>query len=44
MRRTIERLIENPISERILEGTFTAGSVVVATVDGDEMGLRLSED
>ncbi len=37
MRRTIERLIENPISEEILLGTFPPGSHVTATADGDEL-------
>jgi len=43
MRRTIERLIENPISELILQGTFDSGSVVVATADGEEMRFSRSE-
>jgi len=37
MRRTIERLIENPISESILEKTFPNGSTVRAKANGDEM-------
>ncbi len=37
MRRTIERLIENPISELILEGAFAPGSTVVASADGEEI-------
>ena len=37
MRRTIERLIENPISELILEGAFENGSTVVASADGEEI-------
>jgi ATP-dependent Clp protease ATP-binding subunit ClpC len=37
MRRTIERLIENPISESILEGEFATGSLVRATADGREI-------
>jgi ATP-dependent Clp protease ATP-binding subunit ClpC len=36
MRRTIERLIENPISEEILLGHFSAGSIVTATAEGEE--------
>jgi len=36
MRRTIERLIENPISEEILLGNFPSGSAVTATADGEE--------
>ncbi|MCD6141874.1 ATP-dependent Clp protease ATP-binding subunit ClpC [Candidatus Acetothermia bacterium] len=37
MRRTIERLIENPISELILERKFEPGSTVVASADGEEI-------
>lgn len=37
MRRTIERLIENPISELILQGTFEHGSAVVASANGEEI-------
>ncbi len=37
MRRTIERLIENPISEQILLGTIASGDSVIASADGDEM-------
>ncbi len=39
MRRAIERMIENPISELILEGTFADGSVINASVDGEEMSF-----
>ena len=37
MRRTIERLIENPISELILERAFEPGSTVIASADGEEI-------
>ncbi len=37
MRRALERLIENPISELILQGEFEQGAPVVATADGEEM-------
>ncbi len=43
MRRTIERLIENPISELILQGTFESGSLVAASADGEEMRFSKSE-
>jgi ATP-dependent Clp protease ATP-binding subunit ClpC len=43
MRRTIERLIENPISELILQGTFESGALVTATADGEEMRFSKSE-
>ncbi|MCX6093710.1 MAG: ATP-dependent Clp protease ATP-binding subunit [Candidatus Bipolaricaulota bacterium] len=42
MRRTIERLIENPISEEILLGQFPKGSTVVAAANDDEMRFRQS--
>ena len=37
MRRALERLIENPISELILQGEFEQGAPVIATADGEEM-------
>jgi len=43
MRRTIERLIENPISEEILLGHFPPGSHVVATADGDELRFKAED-
>ena len=43
MRRTIERLIENPISESILEGEFVPGSLVTATTEGDEIRFNLGD-
>jgi ATP-dependent Clp protease ATP-binding subunit ClpC len=42
MRRTIERLIENPISEEILVGNFNPGSEVVATAVGEEIRFKLT--
>jgi len=41
MRRMIERLIENPISELILQGSFEDDSLVVATADGED--IRFAE-
>jgi len=43
MRRTIERLIENPISEEILLGKLPSGSAVTATADGDEIAFQKSD-
>jgi len=43
MRRTIERLIENPISEEILLGSFPPGSRVVARADGDELSFKAED-
>jgi len=37
MRRALEQLIENPISELILQGEFGQGAPVVASADGEEM-------
>jgi ATP-dependent Clp protease ATP-binding subunit ClpC len=37
MRRTIERFIENPISEEILLGNIASGTSVVAVANGDEI-------
>ncbi len=42
MRRTIERLIENPISEEILVGHIAAEAHVVGRAEGDE--LRFDQD
>jgi ATP-dependent Clp protease ATP-binding subunit ClpC len=39
MRRAIERMIENRISELILEGTFSDGSAIRVSVDGEEMSF-----
>ncbi|MEA3356654.1 MAG: ATP-dependent Clp protease ATP-binding subunit [Candidatus Bipolaricaulota bacterium] len=41
MRRTIERLIEDPLSELILEQKFEEGASIIASADGEE--LRFSE-
>lgn len=37
MRRTIERYIENPISEEILLGNIVSGTSVVGVAEGDEI-------
>ena len=43
MRRTIERLIENPLSEEILLGHLKAGAKVVASAEDDADELRFTE-
>lgn len=43
MRRTIERLMENPISELILNSSFEHGSTIVASADGEEMRFTRSK-
>ncbi len=42
MRRTIERLIENPISEEILLGNFPSGAAIHAIADGEEFRFEAS--
>jgi len=37
MRRTIEKLVENPISEEILLGNIASGASVTASADGEEL-------
>ncbi len=37
MRRTIERLIENPVSEEILTGRFKDGEAIVGAASGEEI-------
>jgi len=37
MRRTIEKYIENPISEEILLGNITSGTAVIAEAEGEEI-------
>lgn len=37
MRRTIEKYVENPISEEILLGNITSGSTILAVAEGDEI-------
>ncbi|MFQ6097310.1 MAG: ATP-dependent Clp protease ATP-binding subunit [Armatimonadota bacterium] len=41
MRRTIQRLIENPLAGALLRGEFNDGDTIVADADGDEIELRL---
>jgi ATP-dependent Clp protease ATP-binding subunit ClpC len=43
MRRTIERLIENPISELILSGKFGRGSIILASADEEEIAFSKGE-
>jgi len=44
MRRTIERLIENPISEEILAGAFARGVAIVAKASDEELAFTLQDD
>ena len=43
MRRAIERLMENPISELILNHSFEHGSTIVASANGEEMRFTRSK-
>ncbi len=40
MRRAIERLIEDPVSEKILSGEFADASRIVVEAEGEEMTFR----
>ena len=41
LRRTIQRLVENPISAGILQGQYRDGDTVVVDADGDRIVTRL---
>ena len=43
LRRTIQRRVESPLSQRLLEGTFKAGDTVVVDHDGGEDVLVFSK-
>ncbi|HVM55507.1 MAG TPA: ATP-dependent Clp protease ATP-binding subunit [Acidimicrobiales bacterium] len=43
LRRAIQRLIEDPLSERLLYKEFSAGLTVIADVEGDEIVFRSVE-
>lgn len=43
MRRTIERLVENPISDRLLAGAFTPGDLIEVDVKKEEMTFKKRE-
>ena len=43
LRRAIQRMLEDPLSEQILEGRWTSGSVVDVTVSEDGEELVFSE-
>jgi ATP-dependent Clp protease ATP-binding subunit ClpC len=42
LRRAIERLIEDPLSEKLLSGQFTSGGIIVEA-DGDKLSFREGE-
>ena len=37
LKRAIQKYVENPFAEKILEGRFTEGSIVQADLKGDEL-------
>ena len=43
LRRTIQRLVEDPLSEGLLSGEFQSGDVVVIDVEDDKIVLRAQE-
>ena len=43
LRRTIQRLVEDPLSEGLLSGRFKAGDMVLLDREGDELVLRVCE-
>ena len=42
LKRAIQRFIENPLSQRLLQGEFSPGSVIHADVEGDELRFTVS--
>ena len=40
LKRTIQRLVQDPLALRILEGEFHEGDVVVVDADGDALTFR----
>ena len=43
LRRAIQRLIEDPLSDRLLSGGFPEGGSVVVDRDGEDMKLIVTE-
>ncbi|ROU00658.1 ATP-dependent chaperone ClpB [Marinobacter sp. R17] len=39
LKRAIQRLIENPLAQRLLKGDFAPGDTIVADIDGDQLGF-----
>jgi ATP-dependent Clp protease ATP-binding subunit ClpC len=40
LRRAIQRLVEDPLSEEMLKGTFEDGDVIEADAEGDKIVFR----
>ena len=43
LRRAIQRLLEDPLSEQILEGKWTSGSVIQVDLEGEELTFTQGE-
>ncbi|BES69994.1 ATP-dependent chaperone ClpB [Marinobacter nanhaiticus D15-8W] len=43
LKRAIQRLIENPLAQRLLKGEFSAGDTIVADVEGDGLAFSKQE-
>jgi ATP-dependent Clp protease ATP-binding subunit ClpC len=43
LRRAIQRLVEDPLSEKILWKEFNAGATIIADADGEELSFRAVE-
>ena len=43
LRRAIQRMVEDPLSEKILWKEFNAGATIVVDADGDELSFRAIE-
>jgi len=43
LRRTIQRLVEDPLAERLLHQDFKAGDMVIVDVEGEEVVFRVME-
>ena len=41
LRRTIQRLVENPVSKGILEGSFKEGDTIIVDAEGDQIVTRV---
>jgi ATP-dependent Clp protease ATP-binding subunit ClpC len=40
LRRAVQRIIEDPLSEEVLRGNFRAGDTILAEMHGEEVGFR----
>ena len=39
LRRALQRYVESPLAQKLLEGTFSAGDTIIVDLDSDEKGL-----